>query len=849
MHDSDIMENLLIFREWSDETLSQSQQSGQSMINSINVVSQLTIATHIPSEFYRFGTESIMIKVSKIAINMDYNKYCGNTNENNFIRISNEYVYSLSQSGEYNMDCIYITTSKNLYILSNNSINEYNINSISNSFQSNFISLEIKKETDYNLTSSNYDNFTELSLTDPFVLTFNLTNSSFYDAYGFDSCNNNHDNGEETSHFPLCSFYDENTQTFENDGCYLWKYNLHLETVQCFCLHLTYFVASWEEFEPEINFLSESEWRDVTLTNIANYPLGLIVVSIWIFWCLFIISLCQLNRKNKIKIEHKYCFYCNMALNKFQSINDKPLIAQSTKNLSKIMADEEIKLRYRSVQELRVLTDKFLKDTSLFNKFWHLFKSNIRNDHLWIGICARRYGTHYTHSQRIASLMVRLLSTFCVSALFFGRAKDTTIGDYSLSFYESILGFIPIFFIQTFIKRYKPGTDSQTAMKLAKQVNQDVEAVILSLVDTFVHKEKPQQQNNDVDTPNEATCAGINDVSTRDLFTILELSNEQIESCIVTKNVAQEAISTPGVDDVDETSTSCLLTPDTIRLEIMIQIQRKIYNRSYRYPHWCKKVSICCIVIWSIVCATITTIWCLWFDISLEMENKYEATTKEALSDNEYIELKTWINYNCTQSSIDDIITNWENNGNSLYNPPKSDSFSSGFGVESMDVSIRFLIAVMLSYFLSIFVWQPLVLAIKACLRLRMLHKRPNYVNEASLVLNPLLMDAISRTHEQTLTLTMKVVSSISNTNPSLNGDSITNTNGQTKSEIQLAGMIQMETKEQLANNLELGDGDDNDAPDNEEQMQMTVEGDVGEMIMTNKELETFSITQPVDTH
>lgn len=46
----------------------------------------------------------------------------------------------------------------------------------------------------------------------------------------------------------------------------------------------------------------------------------------------------------------------------------------------------------------------------------------------------RDNGTHYTHSKRIAILMVRLLTTLGVAALFYGKAKDTTIGDFTLSY-------------------------------------------------------------------------------------------------------------------------------------------------------------------------------------------------------------------------------------------------------------------------------------------------------------------------------------------------------------------------------------------------------------------------------
>ena len=71
-------------------------------------------------------------------------------------------------------------------------------------------------------------------------------------------------------HFPLCSFYDESSLTFESNGCYLIDYSKYEST----CIN-------WEQFAPEINFLSTSEWRQVNLSSLIEYPLGWVVVSVW----------------------------------------------------------------------------------------------------------------------------------------------------------------------------------------------------------------------------------------------------------------------------------------------------------------------------------------------------------------------------------------------------------------------------------------------------------------------------------------------------------------------------------------------------------------------------------------
>ena len=133
---TDILENMFVFREWSDETLDQSKESGQSTIESMTTLSQLVIASHIPSEFYVFETESMKIQTSKIAIDMDFNSYCGNIYLDNIVTISNDYIDQVSQNGRYNMDCIFMTTKKNVHLLSIESISQYNnLYSKPNSFQ------------------------------------------------------------------------------------------------------------------------------------------------------------------------------------------------------------------------------------------------------------------------------------------------------------------------------------------------------------------------------------------------------------------------------------------------------------------------------------------------------------------------------------------------------------------------------------------------------------------------------------------------------------------------------------------------------------------------------------------
>ena len=282
--------------------------------------------------------------------------------------------------------------------------------------------------------------------------------------------------------------------------------------------------------------------------------------------------------------------------------------------------------------------------------------------------------------------------------------------------------------MQTFIKRYKPGTqDSQSAaekeMKMIVPASPSVGSIgsdnksqfQFANADTISRLLSVSHDETTTTAPPASSAHGI-ETNTN---TIDTATKEQLYNLIAMKN--DNLSSHMGTQNTDEVNS--------LKLALMFQIQKKLYQRTYRFPHYFKYLSIICIVIFSVLCVVITTIWCLWFEVSLRTNNNYE---ESVMIDNGYIPLETVLNYNVTQCAIDNIVRDWENNGRSLYSPPEYDSFN----VENNSVTSRFLLAVLLSYCLSVFLWQPLFLALKSFCKLRLLHKRPNRVNEALLFYN-----------------------------------------------------------------------------------------------------------------
>ena len=126
--------------------------------------------------------------------------------------------------------------------------------------------------------------------------------------------------------------------------------------------------------------------------------------------------------------------------------------------------------------------------------YWIL---TLRNDHIWLGICCRNQGTHYSHNQRISVMMVRLLTTMAVCALFYGRSKGNTVGDISLLFYESIMGFIPMFILEKLIKDRTP-----TSNEFEKHKNYDEKEKHLSKLQDIKDQLK-QIYNNSLLSPRQ----------------------------------------------------------------------------------------------------------------------------------------------------------------------------------------------------------------------------------------------------------------------------------------------------------------------------------------------------------
>ena len=360
---------------------------------------------------------------------------------------------------------------------------------------------------------------------------------------------------------------------------------------------------------------------------------------------------------------------------------------------------------------------------------------------------------------------------------------------YHTVFYESLLGFIPTYFIKQWIRYYQPNTGGTTIEPghfhqhtLPTMHNLFVNSSINSVRDVepgaSVESPTNEASANNVVTDYEQTVVKlakhvrqVSDVSTMVMYdeTTENAKGSGGAKETVTENTTGDGEADDGENNINdmpiERLYSLLANPDIVNKElkrqdsnlgdfghnlitigIVEEIRARIFHRTFKYPPYCKNIAISSIVIWSLTCAIITTIWCLWFESTLIVSNEFDDQLTKyhecSISDewqyaNVYhvndhekniVPLKLWFNYNSTQDHIEKIMSAFDG---IAYEPPTNDTFG-----DNLKVSSRFLLCVFLSYLLSVFFWNPIRIALMTILKLRKYLNNPDKIGEAKLFYN-----------------------------------------------------------------------------------------------------------------
>ena len=277
--------NIIKFRPCTNEKERTGKDIGQIIVDLSTYIADLLLIDTIPGETFLFFVPTVLkAKISKLGIELDSDindELCGFNN----VILSNELLLQRSNNGNTFMNCLAMITYDDVYRVSNGSLingEPYSHNMYT--WQSNFLLLSIENENGINKRKANIDDATMrrnmltylndsnsyLTKCEPIIISHNITNSTWFDEDYY------------PTNYPKCVYYNETLETYKTDGCYLLYHNQETNVAVCACSHTTYFSLSFEEFEPSINYVSETQYRDVTLENIYKHSIGWIMVIVWL---------------------------------------------------------------------------------------------------------------------------------------------------------------------------------------------------------------------------------------------------------------------------------------------------------------------------------------------------------------------------------------------------------------------------------------------------------------------------------------------------------------------------------------------------------------------------------------
>jgi hypothetical protein len=207
-----------------------------------------------------------------------------------------------------------------------------------------------------------------------------------------------------TSYQPVCRYWNESSNAFAFDGCFV-RSATSTYTI-CACTHLTSFNTIAASFVPSINTISVSDILNLTWANIMKHPLPFMTICIVYGSILLIGSL---------------VYY-----------RDKQLDRRA------------ITLLYRREERKRILAERFVIEenkrlaweTQQRRKLmWNRIKFagyGFLQRHLWTGIFFRLHSDSYTGLDRLVTLVSLLIGTLGVGAIFYGQeqssSQELTIG-------------------------------------------------------------------------------------------------------------------------------------------------------------------------------------------------------------------------------------------------------------------------------------------------------------------------------------------------------------------------------------------------------------------------------------
>jgi len=202
----------------------------------------------------------------------------------------------------------------------------------------------------------------------------------------------------------MCKFFDTDKQEWSSEGCI--SVNQTANWTTCACTHATSFSAAAKSFEPQIQTLTVSDFRN--LDQMFNYPAPLITCLMVLLVSLI---LCAVTPETK----------------------SRPILASS-----EVLPRGEKRLDlYGQSEEGKMM--KILMCQPNFQKVNNLWLFKFRNEHVLFSLFIRHTGTNYSTHQRILGLTVWIYVILLSSAIFFEQNQNSAFGEV---FWMLAVGFI-----------------------------------------------------------------------------------------------------------------------------------------------------------------------------------------------------------------------------------------------------------------------------------------------------------------------------------------------------------------------------------------------------------------------
>jgi len=285
-----------------------------------------------------------------------------------------------------------------------------------------------------------------------------------------------------------------------------------------------------------------------------------------------------------------------------------------------------------------------------------------------------------------------------VSAIFYGRSKGKIVGDITLSIYESLLGSLPMLIISKVIQGYRPKQSNQKK-RHEKTTTKDIELAL-----SVLHSQE--------------TITRIDEGENMDTN-----ENKNEEKMIDSLGIKQSATDKNGnnkMTDIQHTNRTLDDYDDDVynKLRELDSLRDTIYKEQFKFWEWCREFTIAIIVLWSLGCAIITSIYCIYFELDKNGSNSISAdsTCKDSIDISE----KLYLSKNASEAKILSLLAQSYTN----YHPSSSDSFG------DLPTANRFILQVFLSFVESSIIWSPLILYLQSFIKVLLYYRNPSKMKQ-----------------------------------------------------------------------------------------------------------------------